>query len=342
MEWKGNCRTTAMGVMPHNSVDEALELALSVDIPFWPQLPRVSFYEDMYVQASEHFPGITLDLADQRIKFSTELFYEQLPEYLEHMEEPDYFALSGEYSMVYERFLAKDLSRYKGIRGQLIGPVSFGMKIMDENKKPIIYNAEVKGLIYEFMAKKMNVQYRQLKEKNPRAFMWVDEPGLEIIFGSFTGYASETARQDYQDFIGMMEAPIGIHLCGNPDWSFLLSQDISILSMDALSCGHIFTRYHDQVKTFLEEGRYIAWGIIPTLTEEMADVQVKNMVQRLEEMWGYLADKGISLERLLKQSLLAPARCCLINADGSKTVNRSFEMLKNVSTAIREKYKLYD
>lgn len=34
MDWKGNCRTTAMGIMPHDNLDEAMELALSVDIPF--------------------------------------------------------------------------------------------------------------------------------------------------------------------------------------------------------------------------------------------------------------------------------------------------------------------
>ena len=47
-----------MGIMPHTDIGRALELSLGLDIPFWPQLPHVSYYEDMYVQASEHFPGI--------------------------------------------------------------------------------------------------------------------------------------------------------------------------------------------------------------------------------------------------------------------------------------------
>ncbi|UCG09639.1 MAG: hypothetical protein JSV83_01005 [Desulfobacterales bacterium] len=50
----GNLLTTAMAVMPHKDSTQALEVALSLDIPFWPQLPRLSYYEDMYVQASEH------------------------------------------------------------------------------------------------------------------------------------------------------------------------------------------------------------------------------------------------------------------------------------------------
>jgi hypothetical protein len=43
-------------------VERALRAALSLDVPFWPQRPHYSFYEDMYVQASEHFPGIILNI----------------------------------------------------------------------------------------------------------------------------------------------------------------------------------------------------------------------------------------------------------------------------------------
>ena len=74
-------RTTAMGILPHTDLEAALALALSVDIPFWPQLPKVSYYEDMYVQASEGFPGILLDLENQRITLDTTRFYDELLAY---------------------------------------------------------------------------------------------------------------------------------------------------------------------------------------------------------------------------------------------------------------------
>ena len=59
--FQANCGTTAMGIMPHRDIERALKLTLSLDIPFWPQLPHLSFYEDMYAQFSEHFPGIIID-----------------------------------------------------------------------------------------------------------------------------------------------------------------------------------------------------------------------------------------------------------------------------------------
>jgi len=36
MELEARCRTTAMGIMPHTDIERALELALGLDIPFWP------------------------------------------------------------------------------------------------------------------------------------------------------------------------------------------------------------------------------------------------------------------------------------------------------------------
>ena len=57
----GKCQTTAMGIMPHNDVERVLNLALSLDIPFWPQLPNINFYEDMYAQVSQNFPRIIID-----------------------------------------------------------------------------------------------------------------------------------------------------------------------------------------------------------------------------------------------------------------------------------------
>jgi hypothetical protein len=59
-----------MAVMPHTGVEQALAAALSLDIPFWPQLPNYSYSEDMYVQASEHFPGICLDIQNRKLSFS--------------------------------------------------------------------------------------------------------------------------------------------------------------------------------------------------------------------------------------------------------------------------------
>ncbi len=338
----GNCMTTAMGILPHERVDEAMKLALGVDIPFWPQLPRVGFYEDMYVQITDNFPGIRIDENEQRILFDTDTFYRELNGYVENFDNDDYFRIQGRYSAVYRRFLEDPgIARYPLIRGQSIGPVSFGLKITDENRKPIIYNDEIRFFLYEFMSRKINVQYREMTAVNPNSFVWIDEPGLSFIFGSFTGYPAEKAGKDYRDFLSLLEGPKGIHLCGNPDWSFLLETlDLDILSIDIFSNGEIFVKYIDQIRAFLDKGGIISWGIVPTLTEEYVQESVETLTRQLEQLWTYLDNHGIPVETVVRQAWLAPARCCLVNLDGTATVDQAFTVLRKISEKLKEKYNL--
>ncbi|MGI6615192.1 MAG: hypothetical protein ACOX30_04100 [Dethiobacteria bacterium] len=332
----GNCLTTAMGILPHRDAERALELSLSLDIPFWPQLPGISFYEDMYAQASEHFPGITLDRQRREIHFSLERFHRDLEEYVNRWEEESYFRLSPRYSAVYHQFLKKELSGYRYIRGQSIGPVSFGMKIQDHKRRPMIYFDEVREILFDFFARKLQAQYSDLREIHPRPFVWVDEPGLEMLFMSYTGYTSERASADYRLFLERFPGPRGVHLCGNPDWSFLLDLDLDILSLDVLARGYIFSRYREEIRSFLNRGAVISWGITPTLTEEYLEEDLHSMIDRINELWSHLEQGGIAREQLLRQAWFAPARCCLINSDGEATVERSFKLLKKVAAHFRK------
>jgi hypothetical protein len=180
----GNLLTTAMAVMPHTDINHALEKALSLDIPFWPQLPRVSYYEDMYVQAAEHFPGIVLDMEKQTLRFSMDKFALELEESMSHFDEPEYFDISETYSAVYHKFLAMDLSDRPAIRGQLEGPISFGFNVLDQDDRPILFDDTIRPFLLEFMAKRVNVQLARLKTLNENAFMFIDEPGLQFLFSA--------------------------------------------------------------------------------------------------------------------------------------------------------------
>jgi hypothetical protein len=335
MKLIGNCQTTAMGIMPHTDVDQAIKLALSLDIPFWPQLPKVNYFEDMYAQISEHFPGITIDSEKRMVFFSIDKFYSDFEEYMPHWEEETFFRLSPQYSVVFHRFLEEDLSGFSYVRGQSIGPVSYGLKILDEINKPMIYYDEVRQIIFDFVAKKLQAQLNEMKQVHPGAFVWVDEPGLEMIFMAMTGYPSDKASEDYALFLENLPGPTGVHLCGNPDWSFLLQLKLDVLSLDILSRGHIFSRYSDDIKQFLDRGGIISWGITPTLFEEYEKENVESMITLVETLWQDLDRSGIPYEQLISQAWFAPARCCLVNSDGEQTVAKSFRML----TAVSEHFK---
>ena len=328
-----------MGIMPHKDIERALKVALSLDIPFWPQLPKVSYYEDMYVQALENFPGARIDVSNQKILFNLSHFYEELPSYFEKADDPQTFRLTKEFSLVYRRFLERDLSHYPAIRGQMISPISLGLKIVDENQKSIIYHDEVKEVLFDFIQKKVNQQYQELKEKNPNAFVWVDDPGLALIFNALSGYNEFQAKTDLDRFLEGLEGPKGVHLCAKPDWDFLLKSKMEILSFDSFNCGAMIINY-PSLKEFLERGGIISWGIVPTYTELLEQETINSLMERLETFWEALSWKGVDQKKLLGQSLLAPATCNLLNPDKEKTVEKAFEVLKELSRTVREKYHL--
>ncbi|MBN1833943.1 MAG: hypothetical protein JW896_17715 [Deltaproteobacteria bacterium] len=336
----GNLLTTAMAVMPYEDVDKALELALSMDIPFWPQLPHYNYYEDMYVQASEHFPGILLDMEARTLRFSTEKFLEELEEAMSHFNDPEYFDISDTYSVVYRRFLDLDLAKRPAIRGQLEGPISFGYNVVDENDRPILFNDTVRLFMLDFMARRVNVQLKRLKKKNPNAFMFIDEPGLQFLWSAMSGYGDQAAREDMDSFFTMIERPRGVHLCGNPDWDFLLRMDLDILSLDIYTNNEIFMSYAKSVRSFLDRGGTLVWGIIPTHFEPFEKEDIPSLISRLEDVWLALDRKGIDREFLLSRSLLSPATCCLINPDGDTTVEKAFQVVRELSGTLRDRYGL--
>ena len=210
----GNLLTTAMAVMPHTDVQRALDAALSLDLPFWPQLPNYSYYEDTYVQASEHFPGICLDLNNRKLSFSTDKFIAELEETLAHFEAPDYLDVSAEYSVVYRQFLGLDLADRPAIRGQLEGPISFGFNILDEDGRPILFNDTVRPFMLEFMARRINVQLQKLKERN--ANVWGIVPtGVEAF-----------EKENHQSLVSQIESVWHVLRGKGIDFDLLLSRSL--------------------------------------------------------------------------------------------------------------------
>ncbi|KPJ78287.1 MAG: hypothetical protein AMJ54_04145 [Deltaproteobacteria bacterium SG8_13] len=336
----GNLLTTAMAVMPHTDVDRALEAALSLDVPFWPQLPNLSYYEDMYVQAAEHFPGMVLDVEKRRLSFSIDRFAEELEGVLARFDQPEQFDISTDYSVVYHRFLDIDHTRRPAIRGQLEGPISFGFNVLDQNDRPILFDDTVRPFMLEFMARRLNVQLEHLKQRNPNAFMFVDEPGLQFLFSAMAGYSDVKAKTDLDQFFAMVDRPRGIHLCGNPDWDFLLGLDLDVLSLDIYTNAEIFSAYAASIQRFLDRKGIIIWGIVPTGADAFEKENLDTLTGQLERVWAVLSGKGIDTAQLLHRSMLSPATCCLVNPDKEKTVEKAFDSVRILSRRLRDKHHL--
>jgi hypothetical protein len=294
----------------------------------------------MYVQAAENFPGILLNLEKRTLRFSMEKFIQEFEEAMLHLDEPKYFDISRTYSVVYHQFLSLDLSDRPAIRGQLEGPISFGFNILDHNERPILFDDTVRPFMIEFMAKRINVQLDRLKRCNENAFMFIDEPGLQFLFSALSGYGDIKAKKDLDHFFSMVNKPRGIHLCGNPDWDFLLGLDMDIVSLDIYTNAEVFSSYASSIQRFLDKEGIIVWGIVPTGFENFEKEDMSSLIYRLESVWDVLTKKGIDRQHLISKSLLSPATCCLVNPDKEKTVEKAFSSVQKLSRILREKYDI--
>lgn len=334
----GGCLTSAMGILPHRDPERALDLAFSLDIPFWPQLPRLGYGEDMYVQVAAGFPGIVVDWERERIRFSRERFDEELIEYSERMEDPDLYRLTSEQSVTYREFLSRDLSGYVAIRGQMEGPVSFGFNVEDDAGRALLYDDEIRPLLFDFVARKVEVMRQELCALHPRAFMFVDEPGMEFIFSSLSGYTDVTARQELRDLLAQVQGARGIHLCGNPSWDFLLGLPMQILSFNAFGRGEELVASGPAVRRFLQGGGVLGWGIVPSNYDDFHGVAVGPLVDHLERLFDQVERTGVDRETIFDQSLLLPATCSLVNPDGASTVELCYDSLREVSRRMRARF----
>jgi len=170
--------------------------------------------------------------------------------------------------------------------------------------------------------------------------MFIDEPGLQFLFSGMSGYGEGAARKDLEAFFALLDRPRGIHLCGNPDWDFLLNLDLDVLSLDVFNNGEVFSAYAASIRRFLDRGGALVWGIVPSHTQLFLDENIYSLQQRLSVLWTALDGKGLDRDLLLSRSMLSPATCCLINADGEKTVELAFGRVKELSERLRDRFHL--
>jgi hypothetical protein len=234
--------------------------------------------------------------------------------------------------------------------------VSFGFKVLDENLKPVIYNDEARAVLFDFIRKKANVQYRELKERNANAFVWLDEPGLGYVFSGLSGYNDQQAKEDYRNFVSGLEGPRGLHLCAEVNLPYLLELGLEILSFDAYQIGFMPKEYADNVAEFIKKGGVISWGIVPTESTVLASQTPETLAGTLSDYWNVVSQNtGLSLRQIAMQALVAPARCCLsdigqtsaadkmsvecqVSSSEEKIVEKAFAFLPEVSRILRDKY----
>jgi methionine synthase II (cobalamin-independent) len=344
------CRATIIGSMPHTDPQAACSLITRYlgDFPAWPQLPQRSPRENMYVQFSEGFYGVTpakeggiyidrayTDPSKDIAKFVGDLY----GDYDEDKKEckVDEYSISPDYAAGLYAFLElKNLSPL-AVKGQVTGPVTWGLTVPDETGRAIIYDANFQDMVATFLGLKAGWQEKQLKKLCKNTIIFVDEPYM-AAFGSV---AVPISKDEVHKLLNKVFACIkglkGIHCCGNTDWSILLQTKADIISFDAYHYAQSLSLYPSEVKKFLDRGGVVAWGVVPNDEESLARESTASLRDRLEETMAPFTRHNIEFKQLVKQGLLTPS-CGLGSINSEDAAEQALKLLAELSAGIRKRY----
>ncbi len=268
---------TSIGSLPFVEVDRAIDLIFSScpAIPFSPQLPNRSFLENMYVQCLEQIPAVRVDEGRGTVYMDTgttegiEAFYEDV-----HKGTIEAFAISEGRAPGFYRFLerlpeVRDTAKF--VKTQLTGPFTMGMGLKDDKGKPIIYDTAYFDIIKKALHVKAKWMIKTIKTGRPdrEVILFFDEPAMVSFGSAFVPVSRQDVISLFDEVIQGLDAHVGIHVCGNTDWSVLLGTQIDIINYDAFNYLDTLFYFRSDLSAFLERGGKIAPGIVPSSAEDL-------------------------------------------------------------------------
>ncbi len=350
-QFKGKGLAALIGSLPIADHEEAVRMVLEYtpEIPLWAQLPTHQ-EEGMMVQFLPGIPGVTKEEGRVFIDCSVSTFEDDLLKFYE------------DYLMVTEGGAPLDGTRFvltretaKGffalidtikaaaqlplaLKGQITGPVTLATGLTDQDRRALFYDDRLLDVVVKTLAMKARWQVEELSQFGVPAIVFIDEPGL-AGFGTsaFISISSEDISRVLSEVIDAIHQAgglAGVHVCANTDWSLVLDSSADILSFDAYGFFDRLALYGEPLKAFFDQGRTLAWGIVPTSdAKDIENETASSLVTKLEGQFQHLGALGIDHAKILAQSLITPS--C---GTGSLTENQAvkvLEMTREVSRAVR-------
>ncbi len=352
-EFQADGRPLLIGSLPLKDHEQALKWVFDYtpEIPLWVQLPLYP-EEMMIAQFLPGMPGVTVEEDRVFIDTSGEFFDDEILAFYEA-----YMALTaGDVDIDTTRFamgpdtapgffrlltyIEKGAAAPVALKGQISGPVTFGLGLTDREGRAVFYDEQAKDVMVKLLAQKAGWQVGKLAAAGLPVILFLDEPAM-AGFGS-----SEMISISREEILACLNEVIaavhlkgglaGIHVCANTDWSLILASEVDIVNFDAYSYFDRFILYADQIRHFIDKGGIIAWGIVPTsFSEDIERETTASLLKKWQDQMAQMEALGIDRSILLRQSLITPS--CGTGALSPAHAKRVLELTAGLSKAIRTK-----
>ncbi|MBC2712526.1 MAG: hypothetical protein HGJ94_16530 [Desulfosarcina sp.] len=351
---KPDCLPLLIGSLPMNDHPAASRLIMDYTptIPLWVQLP-VFPEEGMVPQFLPGMPAVVKQGGKTFIDAAGESFDDDLLSFFE-----DYMVISEDpVRLPGSRFalteatgkgvaaLLDTLGRLEtppvAVKGQVTGPVTFCTGVKDQDGRAIFYNETLRDAAVKHLALNARWQIRALSGPGCPVIIFIDEPAL-AGFGSseLISISREEILVCLQEVVDAIHADgglAGIHVCANTDWSLVLESGADIVNFDAYAYFDRFILYGPQIRDFLTAGRFLAWGIVPTLKpEEIERETVDTLYAGWQGQVRQVEALGIAPATIRAQSFITPS--CGVGSLSLDLAKRVLALTRDLSAKIREPF----
>ncbi|MCK5541373.1 MAG: hypothetical protein KAI40_01685 [Desulfobacterales bacterium] len=356
--FKPNCLPVLIGSLPMNNHKEATELIFEYtpEIPLWPQLP-IFTKEGMMEQFMSGLPGLVqkegksyLDTTKQGFDEEYLAFFEEYFAVSEGGAEIDssIFSFTPETGKGFKEFLRQvdeKLDKKEvpcvALKGQVTGPVTFGISIKDQTDRSVFYNEQLREVFVKKLAMNAKWQAKEYRKRGAIPIIFIDEPSL-AGFGASTyiTITKEDVTETLEEIVDAVHSEggfSGVHVCANTQWDVLLESKIDVISFDAYSYFEKFILFPDHIKKYLKRGSLLAWGIVPTHKEDIIEEEsVETLFSKFEAQLKHAQAIGLDKQLLLEQIFITPS--CGTGSISFEAAKKVLELTKGLSERVRQEY----
>jgi len=316
-------RATGIGGLPHTDPVQACDDVLTIfpEFPYVPTLPNRTLLESIVFNDSEQLPGRVI--REDRLLFDntrdqTAAMETVYMDFVEGNYAP--YGLHQEYASAFIEMTGRKNLPAPILKCQVTGPVTFGMQVVDADKRPIYYDSQLADVLSKMIALKSRwCEEAMLNSIGvPETLVVLNEPYLASLGSSVIPVDKDMVRAGWNDIASLVSGGLGIHCCSNTDWEFIVSLDPAVISFDAYATATEFLLYAETLISYMERGGVIAWGIVPSESKIFSEMTVDSLYEK------YLAIRSQLTSRMPEklfdaQSLITPS-CGIRFADRDGSV----------------------
>lgn len=294
------CLATGIGSLPFSEIHDAIKFVKEFyhEIFFSPQLPKSFFGKNMIEEFFQKIPLTQIE--NHRPKF---ILSGDGPNVLKALNNfsPEKNA-EGEIFNLFGRGAAY-------FKTQITGPVTMALNISDRDGKNLFEFPELMEWLKNYLIRQGEQKVKQLIDWGWSPIIFLDEPSLAVLDPVRVAQRRKYLLEILSFFVqGLSDqgAIVGLHCCGQADWSLILESGFQIVSFDASNGIENFLADRETLRKHFMNGGTIAWGLVPTKPIDETfnpHAFVGHFLKSLET----ICFSPLSLKQVLLQSLITAA-----------------------------------